>query len=390
MILMWLGSFVLMMFGLTESQKQIGLLFKDLQKKFYENGFESGFFKTFMNVLNVVLLEGSPQRSLYSGLALYNLRILNLRSSALIMCLSSVGAWWALLLGLLFLSFNGFFLLGLCALGFVGVWVAPRAQILLRWIFATGVFLVGGESLLRNSSILQTLLGQGEWAYTLADGRFGAVFLLLLAGVIISFLVQIEFWSLLLALALLATSTISFNGALGLVAGERIGRMLLFWWRSRLLNQECRRVGWQFVVASIVGVIVGFFVAGEARNVLDFGFSSDLSSFQDKLLQFVLLYALILFCQLVGQMMWGHFGSQVKVDELQEAKYFPSSWKDYGLLSEGAATWAQGRIHKRLSEIRYHLQGLGSLQPGQVPEPVQARLREEEKQLGLLDQSLRA
>lgn len=389
MILMWLGSFVLMMFGLTESQKQAAALFANLQKNFFEKGFETTTGTMFVRALDVVVLEASPQRSLYSGLALYNLRILSLRASNLIMCLSTLGAWWVLILGLLFLSFNGFFLLGLCALGLIGVWKAPKAKLILKWVFATGIFLIGGETMLRNSSVVQTLLGQSELAFFLADGRFVSVLGILLLGILLSFIVQIEFWSLILALSLLLTNTLSFNGALALVTGERIARMLLFWWRSRGLNQDCRRIGLQLSMTSIVGALVGFLIAGEARNVLYLGFSSDLSSFQDKSLQFVLLFAVILFCQFFAQMVWGHFGSQVKVDELQEAKYFPASWNEFELLSGAAVTWAKDKVHKRLSEIRYHLQGLSSLKDGQVPEHIQLRLKQEEQQLSSLDQSLK-
>lgn len=390
MILMWLGSFVLMMFGLTESQKHAAAFFANLQKNFFEKGFDVNTTKMFVRALDVVVLEASPQRSLYTGLALYNLRILNLRTSNLIMCLSTLGAWWVLILGLLFLSFNGFFLLGLCTLGLIGAWKAPKAKLLLKWVFATGVFLIGGETMLRNSTVVQTILGQSDLAFFLADGRFGAVLGILIASILMSFIVQVEFWSLALALSLLLTNTLSFNGALALVAGERIARMLLFWWRSRSLNQDCRRIGFQLSMVSILGVLIGFLVAGEARNLFYLGFSSDLSSFQDKSLQFVMLFAVILVLQFFAQMVWGHFGSLAKVDELQDAKYFPASWADFELLSPAAMTWAKDRVHKRLSEIRYHLQGLQSLKEGQVPEHIQARLKLEEQQLSALDQSLKA
>lgn len=381
MILMWLGSFVLMMFGLAESQKQISSFFLDMQKGFLHKGLDTTSGKMLVRSLDVVLLEASPQKSLLSGLALFNLRILGLRASSLVMCLSVLGAWWPLLLGLLFLSFNGFFLLGLCALAFINVGAAPRLKILLQWIFATGVFLVGGEMMLRNSSVVQTLLGQSELAFFLADGRFNAAVAILTASALLTFFVKVEFWSLALGLSLLVTNTLSFNGALALVAGERIGRMILFWWASRGLSQDCQRIGKQLSTVSILGVLAGFLIAGEVRNLFYFGFSSDLAAFQDKSLQFVFLFAIILFFQLVAQMAWGHFSSQVQISELTDAKYFPASWIHQEWLSQAVLIWAREKTHKRISEIRYHLQGLGTLQEGQIPEHILARLKEEEKQL---------
>jgi len=388
MILMWLGSFVLMLWGLSESQKAAATVLGRLQARFLEKGFETKLTTMFMRATDVAVLEASPQRTLYSGLAFYNLRILPLRAAVLIMGLSTLGAWWVLILGLLFLSFNGFFLLGICILSFL-VFASARVKNILSWIFATGVFLVGGETMLRNSSVIQSVLGQSDLAFFLADGRFGAVLPILLAGIVITFFIRIEFWSLALALSLLVTSTLSFNGAMGLIAGERIGRMLVFWWRSRSLNQDCRRIGKQFSLISILGVIFGFWIAGEMRNFLDLGFSAD-TSFQDKSLQLVVLFAVILFFQWLAQMIWGHFGSLVKVDELQEARYFPASWLEQELLSATALGWAKGKVHKRLSEIRYHLQGLGSLKEGQVPDHIQNRLKEEERALSALDQRLKA
>ncbi len=109
-----------------------------------------------------------------------------------------------------------------------------------------------------------------------------------------------------------------------------------------------------------------------------------MSAFEQKSFQLMMLFALILFVQFIAQMIWGHFGGLVKIDELQEPKYFPRLWVESELISEGIFNWAKEKVQKRLSEIRYHLQGLGSLREGQVPEHIQARLKEEEHQLRAL------
>ncbi|ASD64884.1 hypothetical protein B9G79_15585 [Bdellovibrio bacteriovorus] len=380
---MWLGSFVLMLLGLYLSQKYVAVVFSNLQKSFLEKGLETTLGKMFIRAVDVVVLEASPQKSLYSGLALLNLRVLGTRPSVLLMCLSTLGAWWVLILGLLFMSFNGNFLLGLAGVGLLTVFMSVQVKNILGWVLGTGLFLVGGESMLRNASILMTTLGQSELAYFLADGRFPTVIALFCLAALISLIVQLEFWSLALALGLLLTNTISFNAALGLVAGERVGRMIFFWWQSRSLNQECRRVGSQFAMVSASGAFLGMMVAGEVRTFLNLGFTTGTAGAQDKTLQFVLLFALILTVQFVAQMIWGHFGGNAKVDEMQASRYFGPTWKRWELLSSTVMTWAREKVHKRHSEIRYHLQGLGSLKEGQVPEHIQARLKAEEEQLNL-------
>ncbi|UXR64901.1 hypothetical protein EZJ49_01380 [Bdellovibrio bacteriovorus] len=383
MILMWLGSFVLMLAGMMYSQQLLAKLLSGLQKSFLDKGLEGGLSTLFVRSLSVVMLEASPQKSLYSGLALLNLRVLPAHPSALVMCLSTLGVWWVLLLGSLFMSFNGFFLLGVAGLVCLTVFVSTKARDVLLFVGAVGLFLVGGESMLRNSSVIQTILGQSEVAFFLADGRFPTVVMFFVLAMLLSLVVQIEFWSLALALSLLLTNTIAFNGALGLVAGERVGRMIFFWWQSRSLNQQCRHMAAQFAGVSAVGAVVGLLIAGEVRTFLGLGFTSGLASFQEKSLQFVLLFALILAAQWMAQMIWGHFGAKAPVDEMQDSKYFGSHWKTWGLLSAPVMVWAREKVHKRHSEIRYHLQGLGTLKEGQVPAPIQARLKAEEEQLNM-------
>ncbi|WP_413583430.1 hypothetical protein [Bdellovibrio sp. HCB288] len=386
MILMWLGSFVLMMFGLTMSQKNAAQLFQNFQKSFLDKNLDQPkMIKMFQYCLDVVLLDVSPQKSLYAGLAMYNLRIGGLRSSALVMCLSTLGAWWVALLGMLFLNFNGSFLLGLCFLGLVSVVMTPNVRTILKWILGAGIFLIGGELMLKNSNVLIMALGQSDFAFFLADGRFPAVASIMLAAIVISLVVRVEFWSLVLALSLVFVNVISINGAIALIAGERIGRMLLFWWHSRALNQDCRRVGMQFSLASIAGVIMGLLLAGEVRVTMNMGYTAEMTAYQEKSLQLVILFLIILGVQFVAQMVWGHFGGSSKVDELQDAKYISKVWFTEEYASVGVYVWAKNKIHKRLSEVRYHLQGLGTLQEGQVPAPIQERLKEEEKQLAQLE-----
>ena len=381
MILMWLGSFVLMMVGLAYSQKYAAEVLAKLQRKFFEKGLEGNLKTVFIRALDVVVLEASPQKSLYAGMALFNLRILGLQPAALVMCLSTIGVWWVLILGCLFMSFNGLLLLGICSVMFLSAFITPKVNRVLKWIFFTGLFLFGSEIMLRNASILQSTLGESDFVFFLADGRFPSVVGLFFAGAVLSLLVQMEFWTFALALGLLFTNLLSLNGALGLIAGERVGRMILFWWHTRGLNQDCKRLGQEFAMVSSLGAILGLFLAGAVRETLYMGYSSGMASFQDKSLQFVMLFIVILVCQFIAQMVWGHFAAARKPEEMQDPKYISTVWFRLEFLSVTAMQWAKDKVHKRLSEIRYHVQGLGTLKEGQVPEHIQVRLRAEEDQL---------
>jgi hypothetical protein len=376
-----LGSFVLLLFGLNESQKVLAHIFSRGQKDLLEKNSDKSLVFLFSRYLGVVLLEGSPVKSLYSGMAAYNLRVSPLPSANLWMGLSTLGAWWPLLLGSLFLNVNGLLLLGIGALSYLGLLRGRLTLNYLKLSLYVGIFLLGGDLSLRNSSVLLNLLGTGDVVFFLADGRLLSVLGIMAIGVLLSLFVSVEFWSVCLALTLLVANVISVNGALALFAGERIGRMLLFWWRSRELNQDCRRIGWQFSLVSASGVFLGFMIAGILRGDAGIGFTGDMDLFRQKILEFLSLSAVILVVQFLAQMVWGHFGSKLKVDEIQEIRYLPKSWTEQELFSSEALIWIRAKVQKRLSEIRYHRQGLQTMKEGQIPEVLQARLKAEEDQL---------
>jgi hypothetical protein len=129
-------------------------------------------------------------------------------------------------------------------------------------------------------------------------------------------------------------------------------------------------------------------LAGEVRVTLNMGYTSEMSAYQDKSLQYVILFLIILSVQFLAQMVWGHFAGTKQVDEMQDPKYISQVWLSDEFASPGVYQWAKSKIHKRLSEVRYHLAGLSTLKEGQVPGPIQARLKEEEQQLSHLESLL--
>ncbi len=381
MILMWLGSWALLLFALSESQKQVSSIFAPLQKTLLDKGLEGSLVSQVIRAASVVLGEASPEKSLYAGMGAANLRVVGVRSAVLLMCLSPLGAWWSLLLASLYLNFNGLLFSGLGALSFVPFVKGTKSASYLRLLLFVGLFLIAGDVALRSSSVLLSYLGTSELAFFLADGRFMSVILLCLCGILLNVFVGIEFWSVTLALCLLVANVISVNGALALFAGERTGQMLLFWWRSRGLNQECRRLSTPLALVSVSGVFAGLMLAGFLRGSGGIGFSGDVDVFREKILLFVSLSLVMLAVQFISQMVWGHFAGRVAMNEIQEVKYFSKTWIRQEFISVSMLEWLRGRVHKRLSEIKYHRQGLSSVKEGQIPESLKARLKAEEDSL---------
>jgi hypothetical protein len=306
MILIWLGSFAIMLFAMSESQKNITSFFSNLHKHILENKSEINAFQAFLRAVRLVLIEASPQQSLLSGIALYNLKVLDLRTSLVVICLSVLGAWWFMILGLLFLSLNGFFLLGLSFLWWLNWFQSPQAEKFFKWIFFAGLFLIGSDLVLKNSRLLQSLLGNSDLAFFLADGRMESIFVLMAFAIGLNFVIRCEYWSMALGLSLMVANILSLNGALALFVGERIGAILLFWWRSRNVTEEVKSFSVLVTVVSICSLLVGFLFAGEVRSQFIIGFDTDTVAFQNKSLTLMMLIFLVLIFQFMGQMAWGH------------------------------------------------------------------------------------
>lgn len=384
MILMWLGSFVLMLWGVNSFQQNFARAFSQIQKTVLEKGFSSAMATLFLQSASVTITEASPLKSLYSAMALLNLKVLGQRPAVLMMCLSPLSFIPVFLLGLLYLNFSGFFVLGLCVVTLLRFGKPNYLDDALKILFSIGVFLIAGESVLKNSSIIQSYLTQNDLVFFLADGRFSAVLVLVAVSFAIGILVQAEFWSLVLALTLLTSGMLSFNGALGIVLGERLAMAVVFWFRTKGLSPDCKKLGQQYALLAFVSSLLGFWIAGEMRVFLNIGFSSELSAVQEKTFSFLVLFGVMLAIQWFAGMIWGHFAGNKKTEEMQDAKYITSNWIDRGLLADSARAWAKDRVQKRLAEIRYHLAGIQTLKEGQLPVHIQTRIKDEERQLSEL------
>jgi hypothetical protein len=310
---MWLGSLVLIIAGAVLAHKYLRELGSEFKKTLIYGIENLTFSKVFFRLLGLALIDVSPQATLSSSIEYHKKSIMTLRMQVLLMCLSSLGVWLALFLGLLFMNFNGLFLLGICSVGLLSVFRKEPLNRYLKFIFAVGLFLVGGESVLRNSNLILNLLGESDFIFFLADGRLQAVLGLIFFSILVTLFVQIEFWSLFFALSLFCSNILSLNGALGLVIGERIAALILFWWNTKNLNQESLGLKTQFIGVSFLGLIAGLLFVGELRSLFVFEFSQSLTAIQDKSIQLLIFFTLVLFMQWMFQMTWGHFFIKKKV-----------------------------------------------------------------------------
>ncbi len=378
MILMFLGSLTLSLYGWQQAFRGARKVLYPAQKTFLEQ--KSSLLiallarNKILSMLSLSALENS-----HTAILMWNLGLKSRRESVLRFCLSPLGNIGFLLVASLYLSFNGYLFLGFAFFGFFAIFKRVQPAF---WtsLIGLGIFLVGAELSLRQSTLLLNLLGTSEVAFFLADGRFLSVFLLLIASLTFSFILRLEMWSLVLCLGLLVANVISLNGALGVVTGEILASALAWIWHSRALPTTQRSVVLRLSVSSAVGALLGFWVAGQTRIYFDLGFGVNFANYQERLLIFILLISVVVFVQMLVLMPVGHFvAKDLNEPNLETVKYIPASWRLD--LSPGVDRWTAGRVQQRLSEIRYHIQGLQSLPSGKIPQALQSRLLTEEKQL---------
>lgn len=381
MILMWLGSFALIVFSYLATQKYLNQRLSPLQSKFLVTKAKESDVALVLRSLSVVAMDVSPLKTIFTAIAKLNTQVGKERESLIQLCMASVGYWWTLILASLYLSLNGGFLLGLSLLALIPFLIPQTLRRTFYFVGCIGLFLLGSELALKNSSILQTYLGTSDFAFFLADGRWPAVFALLGLGLVFGILVRIELGSLFLAMALLVSNNISLNGAIALVAGELIGMMLFTLSQAWRVDEKTRSYVVKFAGAGILGLVIGLFVALQVRSYFVFSFSGERGQYQDKLMTLIFLVAVVLFIQTAVQMLWGHFAIRNNKVETSAVHYYPSQWMEWGLLSLSQAEFVEDGLNKRLSEIKYHAQGVKSLEAGKIPEQVLARLKTEEEEL---------
>jgi len=126
---------------------------------------------------------------------------------------------------------------------------------------------------------------------------------------------------------------------------------------------------------------LGFVIFGFIKADLVGGIGFDVNAANERQLQLLLGFMVVIFFQWLLGMLWGHFAAKGKIDEFQQPQYFELQWWDLGLLSRAMMQWSLTKVQSRISEIRYYAQGLSTVKPGQVPETIQHRLQEEEQAL---------
>jgi hypothetical protein len=305
---MWLGSFVVVLGSFVLAKKFAAELFLETIVDQGSISQDRTFVRSFISLAKQVIFEISPMMSLNRAAEKSVLNELEYRLKVLRLCLSSLGTWWAALMGIFLLSFNGLYILGFCSLAFISFFRDTFFKKYFILLFTIGAFLVGGNLMLKNASILVGSLNESEIVFFLADGRLLSVLMLLLVSAVASVFIQIEFFFLILAFSLLPVHILSMNGALGLIAGEQIGSIFLFWFKARNTNERRDYALYtQFAIVYLIGTLVGLLVSGEMKSFYYLGYSGEISALLDVSLKLMFLFSILWLVRFFLLMSWGHF-----------------------------------------------------------------------------------
>ncbi|MGZ3796433.1 MAG: hypothetical protein ACXVB1_08715 [Pseudobdellovibrionaceae bacterium] len=383
MILMWLsavavmiGSFIFFRLGVEDCL--IGL-----QKKFLSLPEPTSLFKMLLTTKLCAVGLGSFVQAQYSAVALLNSRSFSKRYGILLLCLSGAGVWTTLSGILLAWRLNGEILLtAALVIYFYWRWT-HKGKGLLRLTAGVGGFLMGAQWVLQRQSLLLSALGESEFHFLLADGRFPAQFLWLLVSFLLTLIIQVESWAVFTALALWMAGSLSLNGAAAIVIGEILAHVWLLHWRSRSLNQEVRKTTLSYALASTLGLGLAFIAAGGLRWVLAWSFTFEGDLLSQKSLEFLSVYLVITIVETLTVLGWGHFAAQKKLDEVQKGDYFSVQWISRGLVSLPILDFILQKLKERLDLLLAQKKDLSLKERTQIPETFLRAHEQEITQLAL-------
>jgi hypothetical protein len=322
----------------------------------------------------------SVLKNTFSHLAYHNLQIVSLRSTLLGLCLVPLSQWLLILLTLGLFQVNGLWILGLGALVFI---LQPRLQKHFSIWLALGVFFLGAELALKNSNILLSIMSDSGFGFFLTDNRWTAGLQVFAWALALGLLLQIENAVYIFVLILSVAGVLADNNVLWALLGTEFSRILYLLIRTYSLDKTAKKIIYEY---SFIYVL-SFVLAGALLLNLRVSFFEEYSIYT-KVYSVLIDFIFILFIETVFLLIWGHWRAKKIKTEDNQVQYFPTSWLKDELLILGFYPFIKTKVLARLAEMRYHLQGLGSLPEGKIPASLKHRLESEEKQLSQIFQHL--
>lgn len=323
--LLSLGLVVLMFWSLQQAQAALAASLHPWRKRWLWNSSTTGLIPLLREQLMLVALEPSVRANRVQALTAQLFRLRTWRANLMWFCFSVLGMAFWLIPGLAFLKVSGLYVLAVGGVLLFAANLWRKGREISLTVLYVGLFLFAAEQWLR----VHAGAGMAEvswWMTWTTDGRPGAVFLMMIVGLVAGAVLRMEGLSFVVSLAGLATGFLSLNGAVMLWAGERAGLGLSELWTSRGWPKGPRSMVTGLAVASVVGVVIGWLVLGWARTFLgDFG-SLGAAHLVTRLEGFFMLSVIVEIPVVVLTMVWGHFVGKTTPDDVLQTTHLERSW----------------------------------------------------------------
>ncbi|MBC7371240.1 MAG: hypothetical protein H7326_06730 [Bdellovibrionaceae bacterium] len=367
-MILWIADLTILMTGLflfRGAISQLGSYFQNRFLAFPDKGV--GTFKMLEGTALCAVSHGSFLQNQYGAMALLNSRSYSKHYAVLLLCLGILGMWTTLFGALVLWKIEAsYFIAAAVVFYFSERWFSRGRQIF-KMLLGLGMLSMGSAMLIQAQPQIIALLGESDFHFLLADGRFGAQLALLLGSFIVTAFIGLESWTVFVGIAFLVSGTLSLNGAVALVIGELLAHVWVIAWRARKLNQDAKSVSISYAIAGSCGLILGFFIAGLLRTVFAWGYTFEGNELENRVWQFLAMFIVIIFSQLIPLMVWGHFAARKKLEEIQKGEYFARSWLHQGLLSKSFIAFVIANLEKRLGLLEKQTRGLSPEELKQVP-----------------------
>lgn len=367
-MILWIANLTILMTGLFLFRGAISHLGAHFQRRFLglpEKGVST--IKMLIETKLCAISHGSFLQNQYGAIGLLNSRSYSKHYSVLLLCLGILGSWTTFIAAALLWRIEGYYFIAAGVLFYFSArWLGKGRQIF-KMLMGLGLVSIGSAMLVQAQPQLNSILGESDFHFLLADGRFPAQLILLVGAFFVTALIGLESWTVFVGIAWLISGTLSMNGAVALVIGELLAHVWVIAWRSRRLNQDVKRISVSYALWSSGGLLIGFLLAGLLRTLFSWGYSFEGNELENRVWQFLTMYSAVILSQLLLLMLWGHFAARKRLDEIQVGEYFSAEWIHQGLVSKSFLKFILEKLETRLTHLRSQSRNLNSDERVQVP-----------------------
>lgn len=309
-------------------------------------------------------------------------RIRGIRANTLRLAMSTLAFLPLLLWSNLVFAVNGSFVMGIAGVLYLVLSSIAHNQVRIlkafaRFLFFAGVAMMLFEQMMRMGSQVMMVAHEYEWIFVLSIGSFLNGLQMFVVAFALSFVLQISGWSFIISLALLMTGLFAFNNAIFFIAGELLAWPWVVYFSLRGCIPSLKKWYMQFSFIHSAGVLLAGIILVGFRNEI---FSSEVASISQMEVRhqaLIAVFAILIFIPFSMTMLWGHFMSLQKPEEMESTKISKLPQLLHRIESRADLIFLQSALEQRLHALEDQHQELKKQDYAAVPAPLLQKHRAE-------------